>query len=87
MQNRSFVTENQMLKSYLISEKQKQQINDQIRKFLDEGEKRAKKIIDENLDLINIIVEELLKEEILTGEQLTTICDKYKENKEKNTEN
>ena len=87
MQNRSFVIENQMLKSYLISEKQKQQINDQIRKFLDEGEKRAKKIIDENLDLINIIVEELLKEEILTGEQLTTICDNYKENKEKNTEN
>ena len=87
MQNRSFVTENQMLKSYLISEKQKQQMNDQIRKFLDEGEKRAKKIIDENLDLINIIVEELLKEEILTGEQLTTICDNYKENKENNTEN
>ena len=80
-ENRSYVTRSLELKSYLISEDRKNEFNEEIQKYVDEGYKRAEKIINENKGLIAAIVEKLLKEEILTGEQLTKICEEYNKNK------
>ena len=38
-------------------------------------------IIDENEELLDIIAKRLVKDEILTGEQLEEICNKYKKRK------
>ena len=79
--NRSYVSDNFAIKNYLISEKRKEEFDSEIQRFVDEGYKRAEKIIEENRGLIDVIVEKLLKEEILTGEQLTKICEEYNKNK------
>ena len=80
--NRSYATENHMLKTYLISETKKEEFDKEIQNYVDEGYKRAEKIIKANVELIEVIVEQLLKEEILTGEQLTQICNDFKKSKD-----
>lgn len=79
--NRSYVTRGFHFKDYLISNKRKEEFDDEIQKLVNQGYERAEKIINENRGLIDAIVEKLLQEEILTGEQLTKICEEYKKNK------
>lgn len=79
--NRSYVTREFNFKHYLISNKRKEEIDDEIQKLVNQGYEKAEKIINENIGLIETIVEKLLKEEILTGEQLTYICEEYNKNK------
>ena len=62
---------------YLLSESKKSQLDAERQKFIDEGYSIAEKIIDENEELLGIIAGRLIKDEILTGEQLEEICKKY----------
>lgn len=66
---------------YLMPESKKELINKEIQKIIDEGAKRAEEVIKENEELLRIIAERLYTEEILTGEQLKTICDEYEKSK------
>ena len=70
--NRYFENEDYLL----LSEKKKEIIDEEIQRLIDEGYARAEKIISENEDLLKRIAEKLLKEEILTGQQLEEICTK-----------
>ena len=65
-----------------FTDKTKEDIETEMKKIVDEGYKRAVNIIESNKELLTIIAERLLKEEILTGEQLEEICKKYKKGKE-----
>ncbi len=76
--HRSYVTSNYEIKDYLISEKRKEEFDKEIQGLVDEGYRRAEKIINENKELIEVIANKLLEEEILTGEQLTQICNNYR---------
>ena len=66
---------------YLMPESKKKSIDEEIQSLINEGTERAAKIIDENEELLKIIVEKLLSEEILTGEELEAICADYEQNK------
>lgn len=66
---------------YLMPESKKELIDQEVQKIIDEATKRATKVINENEKLLKIIAEKLLEEEVLTGEQLTRICNEYKNNK------
>ena len=66
---------------HLIPESKKAQLDNERQKFIDEGYAIAEKIIDENEELLDIIAKRLVKDEILTGEQLEEICNKYKKRK------
>lgn len=79
--NRSYVTQEGYIKSYLISEKKKQEFGEEIQKILEEGYKRAEKILEENKGLLDFIAEKLFEEEILTGEELERMCREYNKNK------
>ena len=79
--NRSYVNYNWNIKSYLISESRKEEFDKEIQQLIDEGYQIAEKIINENTELIKIIANKLVEEEILTGEQLTQICEEYNKNK------
>lgn len=79
--NRSYVTVDEHIKQYLISEKRKKEFDKEIQKSIDEGYQRAEEIIKQNVGLIEAIVTQLLKEEILTGEQLSQICEEYNKTK------
>lgn len=66
---------------YLMPESKKKEIDDEIQFLINEGTKRATDILEANSDLLKIIAEKLLVEEILTGEELESICNKYEQNK------
>lgn len=79
--NRSYVTEDRKIKNYLISENKKEEFDKEIQQIINEGHKIAFEIINENQDLIQVIANKLMQEEILTGEQLTQICEEYNKSK------
>lgn len=79
--NRSFVTADYHLKSYLMHEERGKQLDKSIQVFIDKGTEIAEKIISENKVLVEEIAERLMKEEILTGDELGTIVEQYKNNK------
>lgn len=81
-QNRCYVTGENISKSYLISEKKKQELDSEVKKILEEAYKKAEKIIAENKYLLDSIVNWLVDEEILTGEQLEIICQICNEEKQ-----
>ena len=68
-----------------LSEKKKEEIDTEIQNIIDEAYKRAEQIIEENEELLKVIAEKLLKEEILTGQQLQEICDKHEKAKKRKT--
>lgn len=72
---------------FLIPEEKKKELDDEIQQILDEGYKRAEKIISDNECLLKVIAEQLVKEEILTGEYLDKIVKKYRRHKEKMLKN
>lgn len=72
------------LKSYyLMPESKKELIDKEVQEIIKEATKRAEDVIEENEELLKIIANELLKEEVLIGEQLTRICKRYNRNKTK----
>ena len=67
---------------YLLPESKKELLDLERSKWINEGYNRAEKIISENEELLTIIAERLLKDEILTGEELEKICTDYEKEKE-----
>ena len=67
-----------------MSEETKKRIEDEIQKVIDEGYERAEKIISENMELLKFIAEKLMKEEILSMDELDKICENYLKFKQKN---
>ena len=78
--NRSYINE-YGVKEYLISSEKKDLFDKEIQDIINEGSERAETILRENKELLEIIAERLLKEEILTGEQLEEICKDYEKSK------
>ena len=78
--NRSYI-KGYGVREYLISNEKKDLFDKEIQDIINEGAERAEKILRENKELLEIIAERLLKEEILTGEQLEQICKEYEESK------
>ena len=66
----------------LLSEEKKEQIDKEVQDLINEAFRRGEKILSENSELLDIIAARLLKEEILTGEQLERICKEYYEKKD-----
>ena len=67
---------------YLMPEKKKQSIDEEIEAIIEAATKRAEEVIEENEELLKIIAEKLFEEEVLTGEQLKAICNEYQNNKD-----
>ena len=67
---------------FRLSEEKKEYLDDEIQEVIDEGLARAEKMINDNKELLKIIAEKLIKEEILTTEELDRICKKYFKDKE-----
>lgn len=79
--NRSYITSEGFVRDYFISDRKKEQLDEEVQKVIDEGTKLAEEIINNNKELLEIISEKLLKEEILTGEELEQICKEFEESK------
>lgn len=71
---------------FMIPESKKEFLDNEIQNVIDEGYNRAVDIINNHEDLLKIIAEKLIKEEILTMEELDEICQEYFEAKEINKE-
>ena len=66
---------------YLLSEEKKSQIDEEIQEIIDEGYKRAEKLISENEELLKILAERLLDEEVISGRRLESIVKETKKSK------
>lgn len=75
--NRTYITDYGNVREYLISNTKKEELDKEVQEIIDEGYELAEKIVLANKKLLEIIAERLLKEEILTGEQLEEICKHY----------
>lgn len=64
----------------LLPEWKKEWLEDEIEKIIKEATNRATRIITENEQLLKVIVNHLMVEEILTGEELKKICDEFETN-------
>lgn len=64
---------------FLMPESKKATIDREVQELIDEGTKRAEKLIAENEDLLEKIAGKLMTDEILTGEELEQICKEHKE--------
>jgi len=60
-------------------EERGKRLDKSIQVFIDKGTEIAERIINENKVLVEMIAERLIEEEILTGDELSTIVEKYKE--------
>jgi hypothetical protein len=78
LKNRSFDQEDY----FIVSEEKKKLIDSEVQKLIDEGYKRAEKIISENEDLLKYLAEILLKEEIISGTRLKQLCDEFSQEKQ-----
>ena len=58
-------------------------IDNEIKKFIEEGYQTCKKILSENINLLNILAETLLKKETLSGDEVDKIYQKYLKRKQK----
>ncbi len=56
-----------------ISQKTSEEIDAEVRRFVDDGYKKAKKVITENLDDLHIIAKALLEYELLSGDEIKTL--------------
>lgn len=65
------------VKDYLLTDEVKTKINKEIAKLMEEGFKRAKKIIEDNKELFEELVQRLLEDKILVTDELDEICEKY----------
>jgi len=72
--NRSYTLSGYAIKNYLLTDKQKEGINDEIKAILNEANEKAEQVINENKEIIKIIAEALVKKEILTDEEIVQIC-------------
>lgn len=68
---------------YLLSEEKKAEIDKEIQEIIDEGYRRAEKLISENEELLKEIAEKLLKEEVISGKRLDNICKYFQQNKKR----
>ena len=75
--NRSYLDDEGYLKTYLISDSKRREWDKQIQSTINTGYKMAEEILNNHWQLVEIITEELLKEEIMTGEDLKKIVDDY----------
>lgn len=64
---------------YFMPESKKELIDKEIQELIDEGMRRAEKVINDNEGLLEVLAERLLVDEILTGEELEQICKEYEE--------
>lgn len=64
---------------FLMPESKKELIDKEVQELIDAGMERAEKIISDNEGLLKVIVERLMVDEILTGEELEQICKEYEE--------
>ena len=83
--NRSYTYSGYYLKDYLFSDALREELNDEIKSTIDNAYAEVKKKVEENKDLIDVLVEALLKHEILTGEELEEICKNFEKKKNKTT--
>ena len=78
--NRSYVTTENELKSYLLHDELIRKLDNGIQCLIDKGSEIAENIINENQILVQAIAERLLEEEILTGDELSQIVQVYPKN-------
>lgn len=67
----------------MFTEKSANQINEEVQKLINIAYKRAEEIIKEHKELLEIIVEELLKKKIMSETELDVVWQKYFKAKEK----
>lgn len=67
---------------FLMPEKKKKLIDQEVQELIDAGTKRAEEMINANEGLLEEIAKRLMVDEILTGEELEQICKEYKESHE-----
>lgn len=77
--NKSYTYGN-YIKDFLLTDEIRMKIHDETSNILDEAYKKAEDIINENKDLFKEIVERLLGDGILSGDELEEICKKYQKN-------
>ena len=75
--NRSFIVGGYYIKSYLLTDEDRERINAEIKSIIDEAYARAEKIIKNNLDILYVIAETLLEELVITGEDMEAILKEY----------
>ena len=77
--NKSYTYGN-YIKDFLLTDEIRMKIHNETSKILDEAYKRAENIINDNKDVFKEIVERLLEDGILSGDELEEICQKYRKN-------
>lgn len=75
--NRSFIVGGYYIKSYLLTDCDRERINAEIKSIIDEAYERAEKIVKNNLDILYVIAETLLEELVITGEDMEAIIKEY----------
>lgn len=78
-QNKSYMIGN-YVKDFLLTDELRLKINNEISKIIEEAYKRAEEIINKNRELLEEIVQRLIEDGILMGDELEEICKKYQEN-------
>lgn len=78
-QNKSYMVGN-YVKDFLLTDDLRLKINDEISSIISEAYKRAEEIINNNEQLLEEIVERLIEDGILMGDELEEICQKYQQN-------
>lgn len=75
--NRSYVINYLYSDDFLLTEKHKEAINDEILSIIGECFEKAESIINNNLELLERLANELVEKEIMTDEELESICKEY----------
>lgn len=78
-QNKSYMIGN-YIKDALLTDELRLKINNEISKIIAQAYKRAEEIINENKVLLEEIVQRLIEDGVLMGDELEEICKKYSEN-------
>lgn len=79
-QNKSYMIGN-YVKDFLLTDEFRLKINNEISKIIEEAYKRAEDIINKNRELLEEIVQRLIEDGILMGDELEEICEKHQEHK------
>ena len=74
-ENKIYMT-GKYVKNFLLTDELRLKLNDEILRIIQEAYKRAENIIKNNKDLLEIIVQKLLEDGVLIGDELDQICDK-----------
>ena len=69
------------IKDFLLTDELRVKINNEISKIIEEAYKRAEDIINKNRELLEEIVQRLIEDGILMGDELEEICEKHQEHK------